>query len=143
MKNEIILQVGVKVLLQNKEGKYLLLHRSLKKYPNVIKDPWDIAGGRINPGSKLLDNLQREVMEETKLKIIGEPRLIAAQDIMRTANKHVVRLTYLGKADGEVVLDDENDRYKWCTWEELLSLDEIDIYLKELLDKKIICPEKM
>lgn len=38
------LQVGVKVLLKNKEGNYLLLRRSLKKYPGV-KGRWDIAGG--------------------------------------------------------------------------------------------------
>ena len=52
----VILQVGVKALLQNKEGKYLLLRRSKEKYKEV-EGEWDIVGGRINPGSDLLENL--------------------------------------------------------------------------------------
>jgi len=55
MENNIILQVGVKALLQNSEGKYLLLRRSLEKYPE-IKGRWDIVGGRIDPGSILIEN---------------------------------------------------------------------------------------
>jgi len=64
------LQVGVKVLLRNREGKYLLWRRSLIKYPN-IGHKWDIVGGRINPGIALLDNLKREVKEETNLDLAG------------------------------------------------------------------------
>ncbi len=74
------LQVGVKILLRNKDGKYLLVKRSSKKYPEV-EQSWDIVGGRINPGSSLLENLKREVKEETELNIIGEVELIGAQDI--------------------------------------------------------------
>jgi ADP-ribose pyrophosphatase YjhB (NUDIX family) len=59
----MILQVGVKVLLKNKQGKYLLLKRSLKKYPNVV-GTWDIVGGRIDLGVPLVENLKREVKEE-------------------------------------------------------------------------------
>jgi len=50
------LQVGVKALLRNKEGKYLLIRRSSEKYPEVGAK-WDIVGGRINPGETLLENL--------------------------------------------------------------------------------------
>ena len=94
MENNILLQVGVKILLKNKDGKYLLIHRSAEKYPEV-KDAWDIVGGRINLGTSLMENLSREVFEETKLKIVGEPKLIAAQDILKT-QRHIVRLTYVG-----------------------------------------------
>ncbi len=62
------LQVGVKILLKSKEGKYLLVKRSAEKYPEVGAK-WDIVGGRIDPGSSLIDNLKREVMEETGLEI--------------------------------------------------------------------------
>jgi ADP-ribose pyrophosphatase YjhB (NUDIX family) len=100
------LQVGVKVLLRNSRGKYLLLRRSDKKYSDV-RGRWDIVGGRIKPGIRLVENLTREVKEETGLKIFGEPELIAAQDILRTPGKHVVRLTYLAKVEGKVKLDME------------------------------------
>ena len=134
--NKADLQVGVKILLKNKDGKYLLLRRSLKKYPE-IQGRWDIVGGRINPGSTLLENLKREVKEETGLKLVGEPRLVGAQDILRILDRHVVRLTYAGEAVGKVRLDTkENDKYRWFEQKELEQLEDTDIYFRELLKKK-------
>ena len=126
------LQVGVKILLKNKDGKYLVVCRSSKKYPEVGAR-WDIVGGRINIGEKLIQNLEREVMEETGLEIEGKPKLIEAQDILRIQGKHVVRLTYLGNADGKVILSDEHSDYKWLSLEEILKLEPMDIYFKEVL----------
>ena len=131
------LKVGVKILLQNKEGKYLILHRSAVKYPDASSDLWDIAGGRINAGDTLIDNLKREVKEETDLVIIGEPELLYAQDILRIKDKHIVRLTYIGNADGEVVLSDEHDEYKWVTLDELKMIEQMDRYFKEVINKKL------
>jgi ADP-ribose pyrophosphatase YjhB (NUDIX family) len=134
----MILQVGVKIFLQNTEGKYLLLHRSPIKYKD-IKGTWDIAGGRINPGSPLIENLRREVKEETSLEIISEPVLICAQDILRGEEKHVVRLSYLGKTKGEPVLDlNENTEYRWASPEELRNWDDLDVYAKEIVDKGLL-----
>jgi len=138
MESKVILQVGVKALLKNKEGNYLLLRRSLEKYPD-IQGRWDIVGGRIDPGTTLLENLKREIKEETSLDLIGAPKLIAAQDIIRSPEKHVVRLTYIGEVEGEIVLDEsENDMYKWHTKEEILKVDDLDIYFKELLNNGFI-----
>ena len=135
-KNE--LQVGVKALLKNEEGKYLLLRRSLEKYPEA-QGRWDIVGGRIDPGSTLLENLRREIQEETNLVLVGEPRLIAAQDIFSDTGSHVVRLTYTGKAEGEVRLDQqENDTYKWCSAEEVRNTDDLDRYFRELFDEGML-----
>ncbi len=136
MEDNVKLQVGVKVLLKNKEGQYLLLRRSLEKYPDV-KGRWDIVGGRIDPGTILLENLKREIKKETNLELEGTPKLIAAQDIMPNAERHIVRLTYVGQAKGDIKLDTtENDIYKWYSWEELMALDDIDVYFKELLSDK-------
>lgn len=133
------LQVGVKILLKNNTGQFLMLHRSLEKYPDV-QGRWDIVGGRINAGTPLIENLQREIKEETGLELSGEPRLIAAQDILRNPERHVVRLTYIGSVVNEnITLDtSENDIYKWYTKEELLKLDDIDAYFKELLKQGIL-----
>ncbi len=132
------LQVGVKVLLRNKEGKYLLLRRSPVKYGEV-RGSWDIAGGRINPGTPLLENLKREVKEETNLDLNEIPKLIAAQDILLAPGRHVVRLTYKGTIEGEPTLDtEENTEYKWLSLIEVKNLENTDIYLKELLDKGLM-----
>ncbi|MCD4761304.1 NUDIX hydrolase [bacterium] len=136
---DITLQVGVKALLKNKEGKYLLIHRSLEKYPEIEKTRWDIVGGRIDPGSNLIDNLKREIKEETNLELVGQPKLVAAQDILRVKGRHVIRLTYVGQVDGELILDkSEHDDYKWHTADELKNRDDIDIYFQELLDNNQI-----
>lgn len=133
------LQVGVKVLLKNREGKYLLIRRAPD--PEQIKQlKWDIPGGRINAGAELLENLSREVMEETGLTMTSTPRLIAAQDLMpngKTA-RHIVRLTYAGTADGEPKLSHEHTVHQWLSFTDLAALTDLDSYLKKLIDDKII-----
>ena len=132
------LQVGVKALLKNREGNYLLLRRSLAKYPDA-KGRWDIVGGRIEAGAPLLENLRREIKEETSMDLAGEPQLRAAQDILRVPGRHVVRLTYIGEATGTITLDaNENDTYQWFTKEELIRQDDVDIYFKDLLDRNLM-----
>ncbi len=127
------LQVGVKILLRNSEGKYLLLHRSPEKYPEV-NNLWDIPGGRIEASVPLLENLKREVKEETGLDLQEEPRLISAQDILRIPGRHVVRLTYVGEINGQVELKgEEHNDFKWFTLEELEKLTNLDSYFKDLL----------
>lgn len=129
------LQVGVKILLRNKEGKFLLLQKNPAKYPTIKKsDLLDIPGGRINIGTPLMENLKREIMEETKLELVKEPTLLTAQDILRS-DKHVVRLTYLGEISGEPVLDEEHISYKWLTKEEVLSEPDLDPYSREVFSK--------
>ncbi len=133
------LQVGVKVLLKNPDGKYLLIKRSPIEYPESFK--WDIPGGRINTGSSLSENLAREVFEETALTMTSEPRVIAAQDIfVQKQNRHVVRVTYVGTAEGTPHLSEEHIEYKWVTLAELksLSVDELDRYVKALLEAGVI-----
>ena len=127
----IELQVGVKILLANAQGKYLLMRRSPIKYPETQK--WDIPSGRIDPGSTLMDNLAREVREETGLAIIGTPRLIAAQDILKNPERHVVRLTYVGSTEGEPVLSEEHTEYGWYTVSEMTALDSLDSFVKKII----------
>ncbi|MDD4990450.1 MAG: NUDIX hydrolase [Candidatus Pacebacteria bacterium] len=131
------LQVGVKILLKNKNGNYLLIRRSPEKYPNA-SGAWDIVGGRIEPGLPLFDNLKREVKEEINLDLTEEPKLVGAQDILRVHGKHIVRLTYIGFIDGQVKLDEkENVEFKWLAINEIKEMPDLSMYFKELLDKEI------
>lgn len=130
------LQVGVKVLLKNPTGKYLLQRRNKEKYPDA-QIGWDVVGGRIIPGLPLLENLKREVKEETGLKLIKVDRVLGVQDILRIKGKHVVRVTYLGKARGKIKQDkEENTEYKWFTLKELKAFPkkELDMYFYEVLN---------
>ena len=129
------LQVGVKVLLKNKEGKYLLVRRSSKMYPEVGAT-WDLVGGRIDVGTFLKENLAREVKEEIGLTLKKESTIVAAQDILKIPGRHVVRLTYQGEIDGEPTLNEENTEFHWFTSKELALQDNLDIFLKEVLLQK-------
>ncbi|MCL5666750.1 MAG: NUDIX hydrolase [Patescibacteria group bacterium] len=101
---------------------------------------WDIIGGRINPGSSLVENLKREIKEEVNLNYSGEPKLVAAQDILRVPGRHVVRLTFAGELDGNPQIDGDHLESKWFTGGEISSMEEkvLDSYFKELIEKKII-----
>ena len=127
----------MQVWTNNKDRVYAI-SALYEKYKNV-KGEWDIVGGRIDPGSKLLENLKREVMEETQLEILGEPKLIYAQDIIPNPEKHVVRLSYIGDTVGEPILDTtENTEYQWLYLTELKNQDNLDVYVKEILDLGLI-----
>ncbi len=129
------LQVGVKVLLRNSEDKYLFLRRAAPFQSGSQK--WDIPGGRIEPEESLEAALRREVQEETSLTLESVDRLLAAQDIfVAAAPVHVVRLTYVGTASGEVTISDEHDDYVWMSKEEILAEPHVDSYLREVLAER-------
>ena len=115
----------------------MLVQRNPKKYPEV-GDKWDIVGGRVEPGASLLDNLKREIKEEVGLAYVGAPKLLAVQDILRIEGRHVVRLTYGGEIQGELRVDEEHLEAKWFSREEMTNFENLDFYLKELLEKGII-----
>ena len=59
--------LGVKALVKNAEGKYLLLKvnpKELTGSKNTNKDYWDLPGGRVHRGSSVDETLIREVEEE-------------------------------------------------------------------------------
>lgn len=126
------LQVGVKLLVK-KDNTYLFIRRSSSFKPGPQK--WDIPGGRIEADERLHEALAREVEEEVALTVRGDETLLVAQDIF-VAEKdiHVVRLTYVGSAEGEVKLSDEHDAFQWMTLDEILREEYVDTYLRAALN---------
>ncbi len=113
-----------------------MLRRS-EKYKD-IKGNWDIVGGRINPGSSLLDNLKREILEETGLVLHETPEIITAQDILRVHGKHIVRISYTGNIEGEPKIDEESTNFKWMSIQEMKDEKELDMFVREILDQGLI-----
>lgn len=135
--------MGVKIFLKNGSGRILLLKRSPERYPHVGDELWDIVGGRIKPGQTLMENLRREIEEEVRMNLEGEPKLVAAQDILKVPGKHVVRLTYIGRAEGEPVVDEDHSEFGWFSLDELHTLGQFDRFAKELVDKRVINEESL
>ncbi len=116
------LQVGIKAFSLNEKGQILVLEKNLIGRPEY-QGKWDIPGGRITPGSSLMENLSREIFEETglDLDLSYTPKLLRAEDIINPS-AHTVRLTYWAHVKGEVVLSEEHLSYQWVTVPELKEL---------------------
>ncbi|HBT92364.1 MAG: ADP-ribose pyrophosphatase [Parcubacteria group bacterium GW2011_GWD2_43_10] len=128
------LQVGVKALIKDSQGRFLFLKRTLP-YEGDTKPKWDIPGGRIDAGEPIFQALAREIKEETGLTMKGEPKILYAQDILRLDEKHIVRLTFEAQVEiGEITLDasDPNgthhDDFTWVAPQEIKDLYH-DVYL--------------
>lgn len=132
------LQVGVKVLLKNRNGEFLILKR-LSGKGTLISGLWDIPGGRINQDESLFDGLKREVFEEVKISIdVRSLKIVGAQDIFYGSNNHVVRITFEGNiVDSNIFLSSEHTEFKWCNIGDILKLDKLDPYLREILERYI------
>jgi mutator protein MutT len=110
-------------------NKYLILKRSKEAvtYPNH----WDFPGGRLEKGENTSEALEREVMEETTLKVKAIKPLFTFHEILN--ERKLVFIVYLcEKISGEVKLSHEHTEYRWATREEILKLD-IENYLRAYL----------
>lgn len=108
---------AVKGIILNDDDKFLLLKRSKKETSDIEK--WDLPGGRLDSGEKLIDGLVREVKEETKLIIIVE-NLCSTWNYKPTENFEIKGFTYFCKyVSGKVKLSKEHSAYKWISISEI------------------------
>lgn len=127
------LQVGVKAFIKNDKDEYLILKRA-QPYPGGTELKWDIPGGGINPGKPVFQALAREIKEETGMEMVGGPKIIFVQDILRVEGKHVVRLTFEAQAAGDVNIDPkEHSEFRWSSLDNFKKLIH-DIYLDPVFE---------
>ncbi|MEI8338070.1 MAG: NUDIX hydrolase [bacterium] len=133
--SKIIIQVGVKALILNKDGKILLLKCVLRENSGIY---WDMPGGRIEGKESLVNNLKREIFEETKLVTVKIGKVLAVQEFLHD-NKHIMRLTYVARVTStkSLRLSNEHSEYKWFDLSEIHKLRNLDKYLKLILKDKI------
>jgi ADP-ribose pyrophosphatase YjhB (NUDIX family) len=103
-----------------RDGKILLVRRA--RFP--AKGYYSLPGGRVEFGETLHAALNREIDEETGLKveILG---LAAWREVVpgATGSGHFLIMSFAARwASGEVVLNDELDDYKWLAPEDLGEL---------------------
>lgn len=83
---------------------------------------WGIAGGKVERGETCIEALRRETREETGLEITAI-REICVQDCILPdefhQEAHFLLFNYVARrSEGEVVLNDEAEEFRWVTMEE-------------------------
>lgn len=109
--------------------KYLILKRApdAHTYPNH----WDFPGGRLNAGEDTKKGLEREVFEETELKVNAIKPVFTFHESLN--NRLQFFVVYLcKKISGQIKLSHEHTEYKWATRDEILKL-KIENYLRAYL----------
>jgi 8-oxo-dGTP diphosphatase len=61
-------------------GELLLVQQ---RYPGDALPSWGLPGGQVEPGEELLAGLQREVLEETGLTLVGTPTIAFVIQVLR------------------------------------------------------------
>src|SRR5689334_12488102 len=112
--------VGTKTILQNKEGRTLILKRTPDD-KGISVSKWSFPGGALNKNEDPLSAARREIEEETKLKI--EILNVFAINFHSHDEKPTVIIGYKGKfpEDQEVELNWEHSEYKFLSKEEALK----------------------
>ncbi|MBI4176198.1 MAG: NUDIX domain-containing protein [Candidatus Aenigmarchaeota archaeon] len=110
--------------------RFLILKRSVHAhaYPNR----WDFPGGKLETGEDAIKSLEREVLEETGLKV----RVIRPVfTFHETVKDPVVFIVYeCERLSGEIRLSHEHTEYRWATRQEILRLDTVN-FLRAFLNR--------
>ena len=113
--------VTVGGLISNDAGQVLMVRTH--KWSNL----WGVPGGKIKWGETSTAALQREIQEETGLRVT-DIQFVLAQDCIHSKefyrDAHFVLLNYTCRCPGEpaVKLNDEAREFRWVTMEQALAL---------------------
>ncbi len=131
MEEKYLFVVPQKAMIQEGD-KFLILKRSpdAHTYPNH----WDFPGGRLESGEDVKEGLEREVFEETGLKVNAKKPVFIFKEIL---NDHstVFIVHSCEKISSEVKISHEHTDFKWATKEEILKL-KIENFLRAFLENK-------
>jgi len=122
-----------KALIQ-KDNKILVMLRSAEA--KFFPEHWDLPGGKLEANEDRSAGLEREVFEETQLKVKTQ-EILKVLDIDLEYNgqriPHQFTVYSVEILSGEVKLSHEHTDYKWYTKEEILKL-KLEPYLRLLLN---------
>ena len=128
----------------HKDGRYLILQRSLKK--KVFPGRWTVPGGglevtdyintpKTTPDAwyfSIENSLRREIKEEAGLEV-EKLKYLLNLTFIRPDNIPVVTLSYYCDwKSGDIRLDEDSINYKWVTFEEAKNYDLIEGILNEI-----------
>lgn len=101
-----------------KDGKLLIMKR---KEVDIFSGLWDVPGGKVEEEDDLFSGIEREIKEETGLKLQKILLILSTSKFKGGLADHpiIFRNIYLCLADGEVKISKEHSEYKWVSSNEL------------------------
>lgn len=117
-------RVGVHGLIQNTQGLYLVMKRSVLDVDEA--NTWDLPGGGLEDDEQLEPGFEREVSEEAGMKVFSTKLLFAY-----TIEDGSLHLIVGAKArSNQVILGPEHNDYKWVTMEEVKTITPVSLHLE-------------
>ena len=130
--------VSQKIVIFNKKGNFLVLHRTFSAPANPNK--WDLPGGDLDFGEDAIEGIVREVKEEVGLEIKGL-KPFDVESHINEKGEFWITIAYRARATSdEVILSFEHDEYRWVTPKEFMhleSLDKLKRFVKNLNQNKL------
>lgn len=123
--------VVVKGIIE-KDNKILLIKRS--ENDPIGPSTWEFVGGKIEFHETMEEALNREVYEETSIKI----KLLYVTSFFTSEDRKIVLITYLCKAENDnVILSSEHNEYGWFSYDEIFDYLPNDIK-EDIIKYKVI-----
>ena len=114
-----------------KGSKYLILLRSPRA--QYFPEHWDFPGGKLEENESRFAGIEREVFEETQLKVKALKAVASYEYDLDDVGKPTHRFTLFTVniiSQSDVRLSDEHLEYRWATKDEIKKLRKIEPYIK-------------
>lgn len=139
---EASIRLGCSAVLLDASGERVLLTR------RTDNGRWCLPGGGVDAGESVAESIEREVWEETGLRV-RVTRLLGVYStpdmLVAYADGNRFQLVALNFAveqvGGELRLSDETTEYGFFAWDELEAMDIIDPHVVRLRDVRAGGPE--
>lgn len=105
------LPVGVSVLITNTQGQVLMAKRKNNSGAGLISTP----GGRLEQNENILQCAEREVMEETGLKLQPPFAVFAWREHFRFGKHYIMFYVHASSYTGEIrnLIPDKSEDWQW------------------------------
>ncbi|KAJ6052111.1 uncharacterized protein N7446_006753 [Penicillium canescens] len=112
-------RVGVGVFVLNSHGKFVIG----KRQGSVGAGTWALPGGHLEFGESFETCAEREVLEETGMKISDVRFLTAVNSVMGDENKHYVTIFMGARVHGseepKILEPEKCEAWEWISWDEM------------------------
>ncbi|KAJ5090330.1 hypothetical protein N7532_009014 [Penicillium argentinense] len=135
-------RVGIAVFVLNAEGKFILGKRKGSHGANT----WGLPGGHLEFGESFETCGERELLEETGLKVQNLQFLTANNNVFRdvTPNKHYVTIFMGGVceegAEPQIMEPEKCTAWDWVSWDEMVADAKIMVSGEGTPSKELFLP---